>query len=151
MDLVVSSFELDSRLARDCLVVGDFPLCRLLLMNDSLYPWCILVPRVVAVQEIYQLDDAAQQQLQIESSFLARLLKRQFLADKINIAALGNVVSQLHIHHIARFYGDSAWPAPVWGRHAAQPYQLEEVDEVMEKLAQGLVDNASFTWLFAHQ
>lgn len=151
MDFIVSCFELDSRLARDCLVVGDFSLCRLLLMNDSLYPWCILVPRVADVQEIYQLDEADQQQLLIESSFLTGMLKMLFLADKMNIAALGNVVSQLHIHHIARYHGDAAWPAPVWGKHAARPYQSGELGEVMEKLAQGLADNPSFTWLFARQ
>ena len=148
---MVSSFELDSRLDRDCLVVGDFPLCRLLLMNDSRYPWCILVPRVADVQEVYQLDEADQQQLLLESSGLARTLQALFFADKMNIAALGNVVAQLHIHHIVRYRSDAAWPAPVWGKHAAQPYQSEELAEVMDKLAQGLADNPSFTWLFARQ
>ena len=147
----MSGFELDSRLGRDCLVVGDFPLCRLLLMNDSLYPWCILVPRVVDVQEVYQLDEADQQQLLIESSYLARMLQKLFFADKMNIAVLGNVVSQLHMHHIVRYRSDAAWPAPVWGKHAAQPYQPEKLAEVMATLAQGLADNPSFTWLFARQ
>ena len=151
MDFILSSFELDSRLDRDCLVVGDFPLCRLLLMNDSLYPWCILVPRVADVEEIYQLDEADQQQLLIESSCLAHLLQKLFFADKMNIAALGNVVSQLHIHHVVRYRSDATWPTPVWGKYAAQPYQPEKLGEVMEKLAQGLADNPSFTWLFARQ
>ena len=151
MVFIVSSFQLDSRLARDCLVVGDFPLCRLLLMNDSHYPWFILVPRIAEVQEIYQLDDADQQQLLAESSFLAHTLQVLFLADKINIAALGNVVSQLHMHHIVRYHTDAAWPAPVWGKYAAQPYSSEELGAILEKLAPGLADMPSFTWLFAQQ
>lgn len=145
----MSSFQLDSRLIHDCLEVGDFPLCRLLLMNDSHYPWFVLVPRIADVQEIYQLDNADQQQLLIESSFLAHTLQVLFSADKINIAALGNVVSQLHIHHIARYQTDAAWPAPVWGRLVARPYQPQELAEVIEKLAQSLGGIESFTWLFA--
>lgn len=132
-------------------MVGDFPLCRLLLMNDSHYPWFILVPRIADVQEIYQLDDTDQQQLLSESSFLAHTLHVLFLADKMNIAALGNVVSQLHIHHVVRYHTDAAWPAPVWGKQAAQPYSPEELAEVMAKLARGLADMPSFTWLFAQQ
>lgn len=145
----MSSFQLDSRLIRDCLEVGDFPLCRLLLMNDSHYPWFVLVPRIADVQEIYQLDDADQQQLLVESSFLAHTLQVLFSADKINIAALGNVVPQLHIHHIARYQTDAAWPAPVWGRLVAQPYQPQELAGVIEKLAQSLSGMRSFSWLFA--
>lgn len=108
-------FTLDSRLQQDCLLVGDFPLCRLLLMNDASYPWFILVPRREEVSEIFQLDGADQRQLWQETSLLAETLKDTFAADKMNVATLGNVVSQLHMHVIVRRRDDAAWPAPVWG------------------------------------
>ncbi len=119
-------FKLHPRLAADCQVVGDFPLCRLLLMNDAQYPWFILVPRRESVREIYELDETDQQQLLRESSRLSRALMRAFKGDKLNVAALGNVVPQLHVHHIVRCRNDPAWPAPVWGRHSARPYTDEQ-------------------------
>ena len=146
MGCAVSSFELDPQLARDCVVIGDFPVCRLLLMNDSQYPWFILVPRIQGVEEIYQLDEAAQQQLLFESSYLAEMLQVLFSADKMNVAALGNVVRQLHVHHVVRFTADAAWPAPVWGRHPALPYTDEQLAEVMRKLKTGITDMPSFQW-----
>ncbi|WP_422490742.1 HIT domain-containing protein [Endozoicomonas sp. ALE010] len=146
MGCTVSSFELDPQLARDSVVIGDFPVCRLLLMNDSQYPWFILVPRIQGVEEIYQLDEAAQQQLLFESSYLAEMLQVLFSADKINVAALGNVVRQLHVHHVVRFTADAAWPAPVWGRHPARPYTDEQLAEVMHKLKTGITDMPSFQW-----
>ncbi|WBA80169.1 HIT domain-containing protein [Endozoicomonas sp. GU-1] len=146
MGCTVSSFELDPQLARDCVVIGDFPVCRLLLMNDSQYPWFILVPRIQGVEEIYQLDEAAQQQLLFESSYLAEMLQVLFCADKMNVAALGNVVRQLHVHHVVRFTADAAWPAPVWGRHPARPYTDEQLAEVMHKLKTGITDMPSFQW-----
>ncbi|MBO9482583.1 HIT domain-containing protein [Salinisphaera sp. G21_0] len=146
MGRAVSSFELDPQLARDCVVIGDFPVCRLLLMNDSQYPWFILVPRIQGVEEIYQLDEAAQQQLLFESSYLAEMLQVLFCADKLNVAALGNVVRQLHVHHVVRFTADAAWPAPVWGRHPARPYTDEQLSEVMQKLKRGITDMSSFQW-----
>ncbi|WP_257294823.1 HIT domain-containing protein [Endozoicomonas sp. YOMI1] len=147
MGCAVSSFELDPQLARDCVVIGDFPVCRLLLMNDSQYPWCILVPRIQGVEEIYQLEEAAQQQLLFESSYLAEMLQVLFSADKMNVAALGNVVRQLHVHHIVRFSTDAAWPAPVWGRYPARPYTDEELSEVIRKLKTGIADMPSFQWV----
>ncbi|USE39772.1 HIT domain-containing protein [Endozoicomonas sp. SCSIO W0465] len=146
MGRVVSSFELDPRLAGDCVVVGDFPVCRLLLMNDSQYPWFILVPRIQGVEEIYQLDDAAQQQLLVESCYLAEMLQVLFSAEKINVAALGNVVRQLHVHHVVRYSTDPAWPAPVWGRHPTRPYTDEALSEVMQKLKKSIADMPSFQW-----
>ena len=115
-------FELHPRLNEDCVVVGDFPLCRLLLMNDASYPWFILVPRREGVREIFELSAADQQQLLHESSQLSRVIATHFKADKINVAALGNMVPQLHVHHIVRFESDPAWPAPVWGHAPASPY-----------------------------
>ncbi|UXY51612.1 HIT family protein [Pseudomonas tohonis] len=127
-------FALDQRLQQDCLPVGDFPLCRLLLMNDSHYPWFILVPRREEVSELFQLDADDQLRLWNETTRLAEVLKDSFGADKMNVATLGNVVSQLHMHVIVRRGEDAAWPAPVWGRHPAQPYSPEQVAEVMARL-----------------
>lgn len=103
-------FALDSRLQQDCLLVGDFPLCRLLLMNDSNYPWFILVPRREEVSELFQLDADDQRQLWQETTLLAEILKDTFAADKMNVATLGNVVSQLHVHVIVRRRDDVVGP-----------------------------------------
>ena len=118
----MSGFELHTQLAADCQPLAEAPLCRLLLMNDAQDPWCILVPRRPALREIYELDDADQAQLLAESVTLGRAMMQAFSGDKLNVAALGNMVPQLHLHHIVRRVGDPAWPAPVWGRHPAAPY-----------------------------
>lgn len=133
-------FELHPRLAQDTLVVGDFPLSRLLLMKDASYPWFILVPRRTGVREIFELTDEDQHQLLKESSRLAKVLCRQFKADKLNIAALGNLVPQLHIHHIVRYRSDPAWPQPVWGLLPAQPYPQGIMQEICTDLAGQLRD-----------
>jgi len=137
-------FALDSRLQQDCLLVGDFPLCRLLLMNDSNYPWFILVPRREEVSELFQLDADDQRQLWQETTLLAEILKDTFAADKMNVATLGNVVSQLHMHVIVRRRGDAAWPAPVWGRNPALPYGDDQVAAIKAKLRLVLTDNFRF-------
>ncbi|MFW0757369.1 HIT family protein [Pseudomonas sp. H11T01] len=137
-------FALDPRLQQDTLPIGDFPLCRLLLSNDSNYPWFILVPRREDVSELFQLDAADQQQLWKETTELAEMLKDSFDADKLNVATLGNVVSQLHMHVIARKREDAAWPAPVWGKHPAKPYSAEQVVAVRERLRGVLTDDFQF-------
>jgi diadenosine tetraphosphate (Ap4A) HIT family hydrolase len=119
-------FELHPQLAADTFVLGDFALCRLLLMNDAHYPWFILVPRRPGAREIHELAEEDQYQLLRESTLLGRALMEAFRGDKLNVAALGNVVPQLHVHHIVRHTGDPAWPSPVWGRHPARPYREEE-------------------------
>jgi len=115
-------FTLHPQLQADCIPQGRFQLCQLLLLNDANYPWFILVPEREAISEIYQLAAEDQQQLLRESSQLAQQLADHFKADKMNIAALGNVVPQLHLHHIVRYRHDPAWPAPVWGKVPPQPY-----------------------------
>ncbi|WP_426141564.1 HIT domain-containing protein [Pseudomonas sp. DWP3-1-2] len=127
-------FVLDSRLQADTLLIGDFPLCRLLLSNDSNYPWFVLVPRRPDVSEIFELSLEDQLQLWHETTALSVVLKQSFGADKINVAALGNVVSQLHMHVIARRHNDAAWPAPVWGKHAAQPYASQQMSAIVQQL-----------------
>jgi len=137
-------FVLDARLAQDTLVIGDYPLCRLLLMNDATFPWFILVPRREVVSELFQLDAADQQRLWVEAAKLAETLKDTFAADKMNIAALGNVVSQLHVHVIARRKDDPAWPAPVWGYQPATSYSDDQVAAIRSKLELVLTDDFSF-------
>jgi diadenosine tetraphosphate (Ap4A) HIT family hydrolase len=137
-------FVLDSRLQQDTLLVGDFPLCRLLLMNDRQYPWFILVPRREDVSELFQLDAGDQLALWQETTGLAELLKDTFAADKMNVATLGNMGSQLHMHVIVRRRDDAAWPAPVWGKHAAQPYSEEQVAAVKARLRLVLTDDFCF-------
>jgi diadenosine tetraphosphate (Ap4A) HIT family hydrolase len=137
-------FTLDPRLQQDTLPIGDFPLCRLLLMNDAQYPWFILVPRREEVSELFQLGAEEQRQLWQETGFLAETLKDAFGADKMNVATLGNVVSQLHMHVIIRRRDDAAWPAPVWGRHPAVPYSAEQVAAIRDRLRLVLADDFRF-------
>ena len=118
---------LHPQLQKDCFILGRFELSLLLLLNDSQYPWFILVPQREDISEIHHLSPADQQILMQESSMLASAVETAFAADKMNIAALGNVVPQLHIHHIARYTTDIAWPKPVWGAFPAKPYTDEEL------------------------
>ena len=131
-------FELDQRLRNDTLVVGDLALCRVLLMNDSRYPWLILVPKVAAVSEVFELTIEQQQCLWQETTAVSVVLKQLFQADKINIATLGNVVKQLHMHIVVRMQGDATWPAPVWGQGVAQPYSAEALKHICVQLHSGL-------------
>ncbi|WP_415240287.1 HIT domain-containing protein [Zhongshania aliphaticivorans] len=127
-------FELHEALARDCAFVGDLALCRLLLMNDKQYPWLILVPRRAEMREICDLSGDDQLQYLQESNLCSAILRSEFGAEKLNIAALGNMVPQLHIHHIARFSSDPAWPKPVWGQLPAKPYSIDELQGVVSQL-----------------
>ncbi len=139
-------FELHPRLRQDCLEMGRFALCRLLLMNERRYPWFILVPQRAAVSEIYQLSDSDQARLVSESSRLARALAEEFAADKLNIAAIGNLVPQLHVHHIVRYRDDAAWPAPVWGKFDPEPYATDELDQLKVRLRKALSQSALSDW-----
>ncbi len=131
-------FELDNRLVNDTVVVADCALCRVLLMNDSRYPWLILVPRVASVSEVFELTAEQQQQLWQETSAIAQRLKNEFQADKINIATLGNVVKQLHMHVVVRMQDDAAWPAPVWGNGVAQPYSAGALTQICLRMRSAL-------------
>ena len=132
-------FELHTQLEQDCEQLGRFALCRLLLMRDANYPWCVLVPERARVTEIYQLSEADQWQLMRESATLAETMAKLFAADKMNVAALGNIVPQLHIHHIARRRDDPAWPAPVWGKLPARSYAEQELTETAAALRSAFV------------
>ncbi|TVP87859.1 MAG: HIT domain-containing protein [Pseudomonadaceae bacterium] len=137
-------FSLNTQLRNDANVLGNFPLCKLLLIKDAQYPWFVLVPRRADVTEIVQLAPAQRIQLLEESCQLQEGLLAAYQPDKLNVAALGNVVSQLHVHHIARFRHDAAWPAPVWGKHPAIPYTQAQLAERLDALRPHLPD--TFTW-----
>ena len=130
----MNGFALHPQLTAETHPVGDLPLSRVLLMDDSNWPWLILVPRRADIREICELDDEDQVQLMRESSQLASALLELFKPDKLNIAALGNLVPQLHLHHIVRHSYDAAWPSPVWGRLPRQPYLPARARERVRQL-----------------
>ncbi len=127
-------FTLHPRLESDTTVLGDFPLSRVLLSKEALGPWIILVPRVDELREIHHLPEQDQVQLMRESSAVATLLEKDYQAEKINVGALGNLVPQLHLHHIARFSNDIAWPGPIWGNTDG----TQRSDELQAALAEEL-------------
>lgn len=127
-------FELDPRLKADTVAVTEWPLSSVLLMNDRQYPWLILVPRVPGMRDLIDLAPDDVQALNGEIDRAARALKALFDPYKLNVASLGNMVEQLHVHVIARQTDDAAWPAPVWGRHPAVPYEAGERDVMIERL-----------------
>ena len=133
-------FTLHPRLQSDTTVLGDFPLSRVLLSKEALGPWIILVPRVDELREIHHLPEQDQYQLMRESSAIATLLENDYQAEKINVGALGNLVPQLHLHHIARFSHDIAWPGPIWGNtdgtQRSEALQAALADELREELSQ---------------
>jgi len=141
--------KLHPQLEKDCFILGEFRLCSLLLLNDANYPWFILLPNRENISEIHQLSAEDQQQLWAESMFFSQCLEQVFHPDKLNIAALGNVVPQLHIHHIARFRTDACWPAPVWGAVQPTPYTVPQLDKVKALLRDRLNKDSKqpFHWL----
>lgn len=127
-------FELHERLAADTAMVTDWPLCRVLLMNDQTYPWLILVPRRKDAVELHDLCRSDRAELMEEVAKAGDALKSLTGADKINVGALGNVVPQLHVHVIGRFRSDAVWPRPVWGAMPAQPYSSLELQMSLREL-----------------
>jgi len=128
-------FKLDPRLSNDTIKLASWPLCDVQLMNDAQFPWVILVPRAEGASELYHLDKKQRDQLDAESIFLSETLMQVYQGDKFNTAALGNVVNQLHIHHVVRFKDDIAWPAPIWGKFDVKTYSEEALAEQKVKLA----------------
>jgi len=145
--------ELHPRLAEDCIIIATLPLSRLLLMDDSRFPWFLLVPDREGITDIGQLEDHDQQQLFLESTALNRAMHHVFNPDRMNIACIGNVVSQLHVHHVARYQHDACWPAPVWGhcqtQGSAVPYSDKDSNDVVNRLKTALDVDADFSihWL----
>lgn len=130
----MTDWHLHPQLADDTHPFAAGDLCDWRLMDDANYPWLILVPRVAGATELTDLDPHQQQQLMREITAASHVLRQVFMPDKLNVAALGNLVPQLHVHVIARFRDDPAWPAPVWGRGAARPYPPEELVRRMQRL-----------------
>lgn len=128
------SFTLHPQLKQDTFLVTDLPLCHVLLMNESRYPWLILVPRKNSIKEIHQLPEADRLQLWQESHQVSEALESLYQPDKLNIGSLGNLVPQLHIHHIARFTTDEAWPSPVWGKFEPTAYSQDEAESIIAQL-----------------
>jgi diadenosine tetraphosphate (Ap4A) HIT family hydrolase len=122
------------QLQNDTIEIGDLPLCRVLVIKDANYPWLLLVPRREGAVEIIDLSEIEQAQLMTEISRVARALKEIAKCDKLNIAALGNAVPQLHVHVIARRKGDAAWPRPVWGVVPPLAHDAEEVQRFINAL-----------------
>jgi diadenosine tetraphosphate (Ap4A) HIT family hydrolase len=131
-------FELNEILARDSIWVGNLPLSEVRLIDDSQFPWLILVPCRENVSEIYQLAEVDRQQLMAESCQVAETMTEIFAPDKLNIAVIGNKVRQLHCHHIARFASDALWPEPVWGKLPATPYEPAQLANLLQKLREKL-------------
>lgn len=131
-------FELHPQLAADTHPVAALALCDLRLMDDANYPWLILVPRLANTSELIDLDPNQRHALTGEIDRTGRILRDAFRPDKLNVAALGNIVPQLHVHVIARFHDDPAWPAPVWGGVGARPYSPERLVERINQLQAAL-------------
>lgn len=128
------AWSLHSQLQKDTIDIGDLALCRLLVIKDANYPWLLLVPRRADASEIIDLDEVEQAQLMTEISRVARALKDVTKCEKLNIAALGNMVPQLHIHVIARRSNDAAWPRPVWGVMQPLAHDAQEVQTFISAL-----------------
>lgn len=139
-------FSLHPQLEADTIKLGKLTICQVLLMNDSRFPWLILVPEIANIKELHQLDPDTQALVLEEIVSVGELAMRFFNGDKLNTAALGNLVPQLHIHQIVRFSDDCAWPNPVWGFEKSIAYSSKQLKTLLDKLTVELTTNvADFT------
>jgi diadenosine tetraphosphate (Ap4A) HIT family hydrolase len=129
-------FKLDERIANDTVELGKIDFIKVLLSKDSNYPWVILVPEAENATEIHHLDTDQQTKLIKTIADISKILEENFKADKINVGALGNVVSQLHIHIVVRYKQDIAWPNPIWGKHPVQQYNQQDLALMQQGLKQ---------------
>ena len=132
------TFRLHDQLHADTYTVKDLALCRVLLMNDRRFPWTILVPRRDGLRDFHEVAHHDKATFLAEIDAVSEALKRISGAHKMNVAALGNMVPQLHVHVIARFEGDAAWPKPVWGQGVAEPYDPPAAGVLIESLRKEL-------------
>lgn len=130
----MTDFALHAQLAADTIFVTKLDLCQLLLMNDSSYPWLVLVPQRSGLRDLHDLSPHDASVMSEEYRHVSRTLQRLFNADKMNVAALGNMVPQLHVHVIARFEADPAWPGPVWGVQPMKPYTAKDLQDTLSLL-----------------
>ncbi|CAM5572132.1 diadenosine tetraphosphate (Ap4A) HIT family hydrolase [Aquamicrobium terrae] len=133
-----AGFTLDARLEADSEHLVWLGLCELRIMNDSRWPWLILVPQRPDVEELHELKPLDQAMLTFEIDIAAKALKKATGCSKINIGALGNIVRQLHIHVVARSEGDAGWPGPVWGHGLREPYQRARLHRIAETIRAAL-------------
>ncbi|MBX3553543.1 MAG: HIT domain-containing protein [Pseudolabrys sp.] len=133
-----NGWTLHPQMEADSAPIGDLPLCRVLAMNDANYPWLVLVPRRNGMRDVIDLTDTDQARLAVESAQAARALKDMTHCTKLNVAALGNTVPQLHVHVIARFSNDAAWPRPVWGVLPAKPYSDAALADFIGKMKRSM-------------
>ena len=134
----MTRFTLHPRLAADTVPVGDLPLCSVLLMGDARFPWLILVPRRAELREVTDMPAGARADFMEEIAAASRALQAETGAEKLNLGALGNVVAQLHVHVVARFAADAAWPGPVWGSGAAVPYPPGAAEALAGRIGRAL-------------
>ncbi|MGL4205557.1 MAG: HIT domain-containing protein [Aeromonadaceae bacterium] len=144
MSELSAAFSLHPTLAADTVWLGDLPLSRVLLARESRYPWIILVPRRAGIREWYELEDEAGVLLS-ESCSIARMMQVSLMPDKLNIATIGNVVDQLHLHHVARFHEDAAWPKPIWGLLPPKHHTEESLQAAVTRWQQWLAVLPEFT------
>jgi len=140
----MNDFELHPRLVKDTFAVANLNLCKLLLMNDSNYPWFILVPRIKNISELFELIKVDRQSLNNEIDELSKRLSLYFNAKKMNVAAMGNIVPQLHVHVIVRKKTDAAWPNPVWNNVDIVPYKEKDSIKLIKNvksIIQDLITN----------
>ncbi len=141
----MSDFQLDYRLSDDTVYIGRHTLCEIRLMNDKRWPWLILVPTLAGAEEIHNLPVMEQAQIARETSIIAEIFKDFTNCEKINTAAIGNIVRQLHIHVIARNKGDANWPGPVWGYEKAEPYENSSLINTVNQMQKALSINKDFS------
>lgn len=132
---MTSDFQLDSRLEADTIPIGDLSLCSVLLLNDARFPWFVLVPRLAGMSELTDLSDEQAQELMREIRLATAVMTTLAKPDKVNVGALGNIVTQLHVHVIGRFLSDPAWPGPVWGHGSKTPYPHHAATALIERAA----------------
>ncbi|KJY69067.1 HIT domain-containing protein [Vibrio nigripulchritudo] len=138
------AFSLHPQLEKDTSHIGDFPLCTVLLHKDAAVPWVILVPKEENLTELHHLSMDKQQQYLVESQLICQTLEKLFEPDKLNTGALGNMVPQLHLHHIARYKNDPVWPGPVWGNTSGERRSEENQQKMAGQLRQALTHSPIF-------
>lgn len=129
----MTEFILDQRLKNDCFVLYESEQFLVLLMNNCLVPWFILVPKTTKT-ELYELDEVTQTAIQAKINQISCFIKTEYKVDKLNVAAIGNVVSQMHIHIIGRYKTDAYWPDVVWGASEKEEYRMENVEQIRLQL-----------------
>jgi len=139
------AFQLHSRLAKDSIVIGAFDISLLLMINDAAYPWFVLVPQIDGIKDAHQMTETDHIQVLRESRALSVSLMAAYGGEKLNIAALGNMVPQLHIHHIVRAKTDAAWPAPIWGYQELTDLSEIEITERLDALKQQMPNGLVLT------